>query len=58
MHYQQVDSTTGLAFIQGYVSMKIQRIVWKPHGVSRSYTKTFVIDRQLIKSMKNSQGFK
>jgi len=40
MYYQQVDSTTGLALIQGYVSMIIQRIIWKPHGVSRSYTKT------------------
>jgi len=40
MYYQQVDSTTGLVFVQGYVSMKIQRIIWKPLGVSRSYTKT------------------
>ena len=27
VHYQQVDSTTGLTFIQGYVSMKIQRTI-------------------------------
>ena len=54
VHYQQVDSTTGPIFIQGYVSMKIQRTIWKPHGVSGSYTKDFVVDRQLTKSMKKS----
>jgi len=41
-HYRKVDSTTGRVFIQGYVSIKVQRIIWKPHGVSRSYTKDFV----------------
>ena len=34
--YQQVDSTTGVIFIHGFVSMKIQRIIWKPHGVFRA----------------------
>jgi len=37
MHYQQVYSTTGSLFIQGFVSMKIQRIVSKPNRVSRGY---------------------
>jgi len=37
VHYQQVDSTTCVIFIQGFVSMKIQRIIWKPHGVSKCY---------------------
>ena len=46
VHYQQVDSTTGLILIQGYVSMKIQRTNWKPYGVSVSYTKDFVMNRQ------------
>ena len=34
--------------------MKIQKFIWKTHGVSGSYTKNFVMDRQLTKSMKNS----
>jgi len=34
--YQHVDSTTGLVFKQGYVSMKIQRVIWKPYGVTRN----------------------
>ena len=42
--------------MQGYVSMEIQRIVWKPHCVSRGYTKDFVKGRQLAQSMKNRQG--
>jgi len=33
VHYQQVDSTTGQVFIQGYVSMEIQRIIWNLHGL-------------------------
>jgi len=37
MHYQQVYSTAGSLLIQGFVSMKIQRIVWKPNRVSRGY---------------------
>ena len=37
VHYQQVDSTIGVIFIQGFASMKIQRIIWKPHGVSTGY---------------------
>jgi len=37
VHYQQMDSTTGVIFIQGFVSIKIQRIIWKPHGVSMGY---------------------
>jgi len=53
-----MDSKTGLLFMQGYVSMEIQRIVWKPHGISRSYTNDFVTGRQLTKSMKNRQGYK
>jgi len=57
VHYQQVDSTIGVIFTQGFVSMKIQRIIWKPHGVSR-VTKDFVVDRQLTKSMKKSSRFK
>jgi len=52
-----VDSTTDIVFIQGYVSMKIQRIIWKPHGVARSYTKDFAMDRQLTQSMKKSSRF-
>ena len=35
MHYQQAYSTTGSLFIQGFISTKIQRIVWKPNRVSR-----------------------
>jgi len=57
VHYKQVDSTTALSFIQRYVSMKIQRIVWKLHGVSRSFTKECVIDRQLTKGMKKLSTF-
>jgi len=56
VHYQQMDSTT--VYMQGYAKMKIQRIIWKSHGVSRSYNKDFVMGRQLTKSIKNRQGFK
>jgi len=48
-HYKQVDSTTGVIFIQGFVSMKIQRIIWKPHGVSMGYQRFYsgqAIDRK------------
>jgi len=55
--YQQMDSTIGLIVIEGFVSMKIQRFVWKPHGVSM-VTKDFVVGRQLTKSMKKSSMFK
>jgi len=37
VHYQEVDPTTGAIFIQRFVSMKIHRIIWKPHGVSVGY---------------------
>jgi len=37
VHYQQVDSTTGVIFKEGFVSMKIQRIIWKLHGASVGY---------------------
>ena len=33
-HYQQMHLATGVTFLQGFVSMKIQRIIWKLHGVS------------------------
>jgi len=36
-HYQQVDSTTGVIFIPCFVSMNVQRIIWKQHGVSMGY---------------------
>jgi len=54
---QQMDSTTCLVLMQGYASMKIQRIVWEPHGVSGSYIKDFVMGRQLTKSLKKSSKF-
>jgi len=41
--------------MQGYVSMKSQchlESFGKPHGVSRNYTKDFLMDRQLAKSWK------
>ena len=52
--YQLVDSTIGLMSTQGYVSMKNQRTIWKLHVVTGSCIKDFVVDRQLIKSMKKS----
>jgi len=47
VHYQQVYSTIGVIFIEGFVSMKIQRIIWKPHVVSRGYQR--VCSGQTIK---------
>jgi len=35
--------------------MKSQRIIWKSHGVSGSYTKDFAIDKE---HEKNIQGLK
>ena len=52
--YQLVDSTIGLMFTKGYVSMKNQRTIWKLPVVTGSYIKDFVVDRQFIKSMKKS----
>ena len=52
VHCQQMDSTTGLIFIQGYVSMKVLRAIWNPHGDSGSCIKDFVVDRPLTKNMK------
>ena len=52
VHCQQMDSTTGLIFIQGYVSMKVLRAIWKPRGDSESCIKDFVVDRPLTKNMK------
>jgi len=52
-----VDSTIGVIFIQGFVSMEIQRVIWKPHGVSM-VTKDFVVGKQLTSSMKKSSKFK
>jgi len=39
--YQQVDSTTGVTFIQGFVSIKIKRIIWKLHAVSTGYQRFY-----------------
>jgi len=50
MHYQQAYSTTGSLFIQGFVSTKIQRIVWKANRVSRG-------DHTIEKEHANCQGW-
>ena len=52
VHCQQMDSTAGLIFIQGYVSMKGLRAIWRPHRDSGSCIKDFVVDRPLTKDMK------
>jgi len=47
VHYQQMYSTTGVIFIQGFVSIKIQS-----HMEFQGVTKEFVVDRQLKKTVK------
>jgi len=49
MHYQQAYSTTGSLFIQGFISTKIQRIVWKANRVCRG-------DHTVEKEHANCQG--